>query len=188
MYAKFFKRFIDIVISLIALVLLSVLLLVTGFIIKLVDPGPILFVSQRTGREGRIFDFYKFRSMPTTTDVVASDKLGEIKITWFGRFIRRSNLDELPQLWNILKGDMSITGPRPSLTSQTELIGLRRENGALGCRPGLTGLAQVNSYDGMPFDVKAKFDAKYAANITFLGDLKIFLQTFLYLTKPPPVY
>jgi len=68
------------------------------------------------------------------------------------------------------------------------LIGLRRENGALDCQPGLTGLAQVNSYDGMPFDVKAKFDAKYADNITFLGDLKIFLQTFLYLTKPPPVY
>ena len=175
MYAKFFKRFIDIVISLIALVLLSPLLLVIGFIIKLVE-------------KGHIFDFYKFRSMPTSTDVVASDKLGEIKITWFGRIIRRSNLDELPQLWNILKGDMSIIGPRPSLTSQIELIELRRENGDLDCRPGLTGLAQVNSYDGMPFDVKAKFDAKYAANITFLGDLKIFLQTFLYLTKPPPVY
>jgi len=162
--------------------------LVIGFIIKLADPGPILFVSQRTGREGHIFDFYKFRSMPTTTDVVASDQIGEIKITWFGRFIRRSNLDELPQLWNILKGDMSIIGPRPSLTSQTELIGLRKENGALSCRPGLTGLAQVNSYDGMAFDVKAKFDAKYADNVTFLGDLKIFLKTFLYLAKPPPVY
>ena len=188
MYVKFFKRFLDIVISLISLVFLSVLFLVIGLIIKFVDPGPILFVTQRTGRKGCIFDFYKFRSMPPSTDVVASDKLGEIKITWFGRFIRRSNLDELPQLWNILKGDMSIIGPRPSLISQTKLIGLRKENGTLECRPGLTGLAQVNSYDGMTFDVKAKFDADYAVNITFLGDLKIFLQTFLYLTKPPPVY
>jgi len=126
--------------------------------------------------------------MPPSTKVVASDKLGEIKITWFGRFIRRLNLDELPQLWNILKGDMSIIGPRPSLVSQKELIGLRRKNGALDCRPGLTGLAQVNSFDGMSFIVKANFDAQYAAKITFLGDLKIFLQTFLYLAKPPPVY
>ena len=188
MYKKFGKRVLDVLGSLLALLALLPLMLLVSTMIKLTSPGPILFISQRMGRMGCIFDFYKFRSMPITTSIVASDKLGEIKITEFGRFIRRSNLDELPQLWNILKGDMSIIGPRPSLTSQTELIGLRRENGALDCRPGLTGIAQVNSYDGMPFDVKAKFDAKYAANITFLGDLKIFLQTFLYLTKPPPVY
>jgi len=188
MYAKFFKRFIDIVLSLLGIALLSILFFFMGVMIKLTDPGPIFFVSQRIGRMGRTFNFYKFRSMPVETSVVASDELGEVRITWFGKFIRRFNLDELPQLWNILKGDMSIVGPRPSLTSQSELIALRKRNGALNCRPGLTGLTQVNSYDGMSFKIKAKFDAEYAANITFFGDFKIFLQTFLYLVKPPPVY
>ena len=120
MYKKFGKRVLDVLGSLLALLALLPLMLLVSTMIKLTSPGPILFISQRMGRMGCIFDFYKFRSMPITTSIVASDKLGEIKITEFGRFIRRSNLDELPQLWNILKGDMSIIGPRPSLTSQTE--------------------------------------------------------------------
>jgi O-antigen biosynthesis protein WbqP len=126
--------------------------------------------------------------MPADTGDVPSDKLGELEISSFGKFIRRTNLDELPQLFNILKGDMSLVGPRPSLPSQHELFALRRRNGALVCRPGLTGLAQVNSFDGMSVEQKACFDGRYAERITLLGDISIVLRTFSYLRKPPPVY
>jgi len=97
-------------------------------------------------------------------------------------------MDELPQLFNILKGDMSLIGPRPSLPDQTELIEIRSRNGSYDCRPGLTGLAQVNSYDYMPVAEKAAFDGRYAARITFINDVKIVLKTLLYLTKKPPTY
>ena len=102
--------------------------------------------------------------------------------------IRRTNLDELPQLFNILKGDMSIVGPRPPIPSQQELTELRKANGAIACRPGLTGLAQVSSFDGMTVPQKAAFDGEYAKRISFVGDITIILRTFVYLLKPPPVY
>jgi O-antigen biosynthesis protein WbqP len=126
--------------------------------------------------------------MPVNTAHVSSEQVHLIKITPFGKFIRRTNMDELPQLLNILRGDMSLIGPRPSLPDQVELIELRTQNGTYNCRPGLTGLAQVNSYDYMPVREKAGFDGIYVNNITFINDVKIVLKTLLYLTKQPPVY
>jgi O-antigen biosynthesis protein WbqP len=188
MYRAFFKRLVDIVFSAIVLALLSPLLLLISLLILVFDFGPVIFVQQRVGRGGAVFSFFKFRSMPVGTGDIPSDKIGSLKIGWVGRFIRRTNLDELPQLWNIIRGDMSIVGPRPSLPSQTALNDLRMANGALGCRPGLTGLAQIRSFNGMSIERKAQFDAEYAADITFFGDTKIVLGTLRYLAKPPPVY
>lgn len=188
MYQAFFKRLTDIALSIIALLLLSPILILTTICIKVCDHGPIIFVQRRIGRHGQTFFFFKFRSMPVNTGDIPSDQIGALKLTWIGSLIRRTNIDELPQLLNILCGDMSIVGPRPALPSQTELTGCRQENGALGCRPGLTGLAQVNAYDGMSTGEKAVFDGRYASAITFRNDVSIVLKTFLYLLKPPPRY
>jgi O-antigen biosynthesis protein WbqP len=188
MYGAFGKRIFDLVTALVALLVLSPLMLLIAILIKGIDPGPVIFRQQRVGINGRMFDFYKFRSMPVDTSDIPSDRLGEIRMSWVGRLIRRSNIDELPQLVNIVLGDMSIVGPRPPIASQTELVGLRRQNGALACRPGLTGLAQVKSFDGMSVAQKAAFDASYAQSVTLLNDLKIILNTVVYLLKPPPVY
>ncbi len=171
-----------------ALVILSPLMLAVALLIKIGDPGPVIFRQQRTGAGGRQFTFYKFRSMPMNTGDIPSDRLGEVKMTTVGRFIRRTNVDELPQLWNIMKGDMSLVGPRPPLPNQIELIELRRANGALDCRPGLTGLAQVSSYDGMSVASKAELDGRYAARMSLREDVSIVLATFGYLLKPPPKY
>lgn len=188
MYEKFFKRVFDIAVSTVAFFLLAPVMALAAVLIKVFDPGPVIFCQVRVGLDGNKFTFYKFRSMPVNTASVSSDKIGAISLSWVGRFLRRSNLDELPQLFNILKGDMSLVGPRPPIESQIELIELRRETGALSCRPGLTGLAQVNSFDGMSVEEKARFDAEYARNISFFGDVRIILKTFLYLLKPAPVY
>tara|TARA_B100000963_G_scaffold359660_1_gene387640 strand:- start:3635 stop:4015 length:381 start_codon:yes stop_codon:yes gene_type:complete len=126
--------------------------------------------------------------MPVGTKLLASDDAKDIRIKPLGKFLRRFNFDELPQLWNILIGDMSFVGPRPPLPSQKELIKLRKEHGILNCRPGLTGLAQINGYNGMKIEDKAKQDLEYASKITFLLDIKIILKTFSYLAKPPPIY
>ena len=188
MYRKVFKRMIDVLAALGVIVILSPLLLLIAVLIKVTDPGPVFFVQDRTGRYGKTFRFIKFRSMPVNTKNLASDELGEVKIGIVGRFIRRTNIDELPQLINVLKGDMSLVGPRPPIPSQEELIALRAENGALDCVPGLTGLAQVRSFDGMSVEEKARFDGDYANRITFFGDARIVLSTVVYLFKPPPVY
>lgn len=188
MYLIFGKRMIDILLSLVAIISLSPILIITVLLIKIFDPGPVIFRQQRIGFCGLPFKFYKFRSMPLNTGDIASDKLGKVRLTWIGRFIRRTNIDELPQLYNVLKGDMSIVGPRPPIPSQTELIELRHKNGSLLCRPGLTGLAQVSSFNGMKVTQKAEFDARYASSISVSVDIIIILRTFLYILKPPPVY
>ncbi len=188
MYLLFGKRTLDISCALIAIFLLMPLILLIALLIKVFDPGPVIFKQKRIGRDGAVFWFYKFRSMPVNTGDVPSDKLGSVRIAPIGKFIRRSSIDELPQLYNILKGDMSIVGPRPPIPSQIELIEARRKSGALSCRPGLTGLAQISSFDGMTVFQKAEFDGKYAASQCLTGDLKIILCTFTYLLKPPPVY
>ena len=187
-YKTFGKRFLDFLIVFIAVITLSPLIILVTFLIKCFDPGPIIFKQDRIGENGRKFKFYKFRSMPVNTGDKASDEIGQVKITWVGKVLRRTNIDELPQLFNVLKGDMSIVGPRPPILSQVELIELRRENGALQCLPGLTGLAQVSSFDGMTVSEKAYFDGEYANNLSFYLDLRIILNTFFYLLRPPPVY
>jgi O-antigen biosynthesis protein WbqP len=187
-YARVGKRLFDLAAAGAASLLLSPVLLAVAAAIRLEDGGSPFYISERIGRGGEPFRFYKFRSMPENTASVPSAQAATLTVTRTGRLIRRTNIDELPQLVNILKGDMSIVGPRPGIPSQTLLISYRQANGALECRPGLTGLAQINSYDGMSAEAKARFDGEYARDISFLGDLKIILRTFGYLTKPPPTY
>ncbi len=182
------KRAIDILASLLVLIVLSPILILVAVIIYLQDFGNPIFKQQRMGKNGEPFNFYKFRSMPLNTPNVESKDRDKLTITPFGKILRRSNLDEIPQLFNILNGDMSLIGPRPSILSQTELTEMRKANGSIRLRPGLTGWAQVNAYDFMPNEVKAEFDGYYAKNISFGLDVKIVLKTLGYLTKKPPTY
>lgn len=188
LYLRFGKRLFDIFSSVIAAIFLMPLLFFVALLIKVFDPGPIIFRQKRIGRKGNVFEFYKFRSMPINTGDVPSDQVGRIKLTWVGQLIRRTNIDELPQLFNILIGDMSVVGPRPPILSQQELINHRKENGSILCRPGLTGLAQVSSFDGMSVYEKSMLDGQYANSISFKNDLLIIFKTFSYLLKPPPIY
>jgi O-antigen biosynthesis protein WbqP len=188
MYKLFGKRLLDIFIVFVAVLCLSPFMIIVALLIKIIDPGPIIFKQNRAGKNGDSFSFFKFRSMPVNTGDLASDKVGQVKLTWVGKMIRRTNIDELPQLLNILKGDMSIVGPRPPLATQKELLQIRKDNDSLFVRPGLTGLAQVNSFDGMTVSEKADFDGEYIKDISFFNDVKIILNTVLYLFKPPPVY
>jgi O-antigen biosynthesis protein WbqP len=188
MYNRLGKRVFDLLASSVALVCLSPILFLIAAAVRLGDGGPALFRQKRVGRNGLPFTLLKFRSMPVRTADIPSDRAGAIRITPVGRFIRRTNLDELPQLMNILRGDMSVVGPRPALPFQNELIAARASNGAIACRPGLTGLAQVSAYDGMPAAEKAALDARYAARVTLGVDAQVIIRTFGYLLKPPPVY
>jgi len=188
LYRSFGKRLLDIFCAGLALVVLSPLLLLTALLIRLEDGGPALFRQKRVGKDGREFTLYKFRSMPVNTADVASADAATLRVTRIGKIIRRANIDELPQLFNMLKGDMSVVGPRPALASQTRLLELRAAEGATAVRPGLTGLAQVKSYDGMPETEKARYDGQYARSLGFFRDVGIILRTFVYLTKRPPVY
>ncbi|MBQ8604977.1 MAG: sugar transferase [Oscillospiraceae bacterium] len=180
MYKKFFKRFIDIVLSFIGLVVLSPVLLVIAVLIKLDSKGPVLFKQKRVAKGKTHFNILKFRTMyadvpkDVPTHLLADP---ESKITKIGRFLRKSSLDELPQIWNILVGEMSIIGPRPALWNQFDLIAERDKYGANDVPPGLTGLAQIMGRDELPIDVKAKYDGEYAQNITFVNDVKIFFGT-----------
>lgn len=188
MYRQVFKRVFDIALALAALIALAPLMLIVAAAIYLEDRQTVLFKQKRVGRNGATFEFLKFRSMPVNAANVPKTEAARIQITAIGKIIRRTNIDELPQLFNILKGDMSIVGPRPAIPAQTSLIKMRESNQALNCAPGLTGLAQVNAYDGMPETEKARFDGEYAAKVSFWTDSKIILRTFAYLTRKPPVY
>lgn len=188
MYAGYLKRAFDITVAAGSLILFSPLMAVVAILIKLEDGGPVLFRQKRIGLDSRGFEFLKFRSMPVNAANVPSADAESIKITRIGKFIRRTNIDELPQLFNVLHGEMSIVGPRPAIQSQTALLSLRKEQGAENCTPGLTGLAQVNAYDGMSETEKAAFDGEYASSVSFIKDLRIIAKTFSYLTRKPPVY
>ena len=177
---KYFKRFLDIVLSAAALLVLSPVLLIVAVAIKMDSKGPVLFNQKRVAKGKQHFQILKFRTMyadvpkGVPTHLLADP---DSKITKIGRFLRKSSLDELPQIWNILVGEMSIIGPRPALWNQFDLIEERDKYGANDVRPGLTGLAQVMGRDELPIDVKAKYDGEYAQNITFANDVKIFFKT-----------
>lgn len=180
MYRYFFKRFLDILLSFLGLVVLAVPMLIIALIIVLDSKGPAIFSQERFGKDGKPFKLYKFRSMKQTAppDMATRDIDGQEYITKVGAFLRKTSLDELPQLFCILKGDMSIIGPRPVVLTETELNDYRKETGALSVRPGLTGLAQVTARDTLKdMKKKAEIDGEYANNVTFAGDVKIFFQT-----------
>jgi O-antigen biosynthesis protein WbqP len=182
------KRLFDIMLSICLLISLWPIYAILAIIICIQDGGPAIFKQNRIGKEGVVFMFYKFRTMPICTPNVESKEANRLQITPFGKFIRRINLDELPQFYNVLKGDMSFIGPRPPIPTQIDLIEMRKKNGALSLKPGLTGWAQVNSYDGMSVEQKAKFDGEYANKISLLTDFIILFKTVSYLIKTPPTY
>ncbi len=179
MYRGFFKRSFDIILSALGLLLLWLPMLVIALIIKIEDPGPALFTQKRVGRGKSYFKLCKFRSMKVDTPDVPTHLLTnpEQYITKTGRFIRKTSLDELPQLWNILKGDMSVIGPRPALWNQDDLIAERDKYGANDVRPGLTGWAQINGRDELSIEKKAELDGEYIEKYGFIFDLKCFVGT-----------
>ena len=184
MYQRYCKRLLDFVLSLAACIVLAPVMLAIAVWIKLDSPGPVFFRQRRVGAHKTHFNILKFRTMrgDTPHDVPTHLlKNADSYITKSGAFLRKTSLDELPQIYNILVGEMAIIGPRPALYNQYDLIEARDKFHANDVRPGLTGLAQVNGRDELPIDVKARYDGEYAANITFLGDLKIFFGTFGYV-------
>lgn len=184
MYNSFGKRIIDFLLAMCMLIITSPILLVTAIAIKISSRGPVVFKQTRMGQNHQPFELYKFRSMRVDTPQVASNDLnGEDYHTAVGKFIRKYSIDELPQLINVIKGNMSIIGPRPVILKETHLIDLRHNNGAERVRPGITGLAQVNGRDNLADEPKAKYDAIYAQKVTFKNDVKIFIQTIMYVVK-----
>lgn len=176
MYAKFGKRLLDIILSLTALLLLSPVLLLVAFLVRIKLGSPVIFHQERPGYREKLFTLGKFRTM---TD--ARDEKGELlpdaeRLTGFGSFLRKTSLDELPELWNILKGDMSLIGPRPLLTEYLPYY-TKRERLRHSIRPGLTGLAQVNGRNFIAWDDRLEKDVEYVENISFALDVKILWQT-----------
>lgn len=188
MYKNFGKRFFDLIGSIVALNFLVPIIVIVYTVIKIFDRGPVIFKQERVGLNGKLFTLYKFRSLPVGTEDCPSSELKSIKESLIGKVLRRTNIDEMPQLFNILKGEMSFVGPRPCLESQIYLCKQRKLNGAICCRPGVTGLAQVRSFDGMTLEEKAQLDGKYARSVSFKNDLHILVKTVGYLLRRPPVY
>lgn len=175
------KRLFDLVVALVAAVFLALPIVMTALAVRLTSPGPVLYWSDRVGRHNRIFKMPKFRSMRIDTPAVATHLLQNPGqwLTPIGSFLRKSSLDELPQLWSILKGDMSFVGPRPALFNQEDLIALRTEKGVHELVPGLTGWAQVNGRDELPIPQKVQLDVEYLQRRSFFFDLKILWLTAL---------
>lgn len=186
MYRTFFKRLLDIILSGCAIVILSPLLLIIAVAIKIDDPGPVLFRQKRVGIHKTHFPIMKFRTMKMDTPKDTPTHLlenPEQYITKVGKFLRKSSLDELPQIFQIFTGKMSIIGPRPALWNQFDLIAERDKYGANDVRPGLTGWAQINGRDELPIDVKARLDGEYVEKLSFLFDCKCFFGTIVSVLK-----
>jgi O-antigen biosynthesis protein WbqP len=179
------KRSFDFIMAMLAILSLSFPALLVALLVKLTSPGPILYWSDRVGRNNSIFKMPKFRSMRIDTPAVATHLLGDPDcwLTPVGKFLRKSSLDELPQLWSILYGDMSIVGPRPALYNQDDLIDLRTQKGVHLLTPGLTGWAQINGRDELPIPVKVEFDEYYLSHRSFVMDLRIIFLTILKVVR-----
>ena len=182
MYRKFFKRLIDLVLSALALVTLAIPMLIFALFIKLDSKGPVLFWQKRVGLHKETFMMPKFRSMYTDTPAEMPTHLLNDPDRWItpvGKIYRKLSIDELPQIWSIFTGKMSIIGPRPALWNQFDLVEERDKYGANDVRPGLTGWAQINGRDELEIPVKAKLDGEYVEKISFLFDCKCFFGTIL---------
>ncbi|SHH14337.1 O-antigen biosynthesis protein WbqP [Virgibacillus chiguensis] len=185
MYLKF-KRLVDILLSFIGIVLLSPFILLLVIAIKIDSKGPVLFKQKRVGIHKEHFHILKFRTMRIDTPKDTPTHLLEDPaqyITKVGKFLRKTSLDELPQIWNIFVGQMSIIGPRPALWNQDDLIAERDKYGANDVKPGLTGWAQINGRDELPIEVKAKLDGEYVERMNFFFDVKCFIGTFISVAK-----
>lgn len=179
------KRFFDLALGLIALVFLAIPLLITFIAVRLTSKGPALHWSKRIGQRNNVFLMPKFRSMRIDTPQVATHELKDPKkyLTPIGSFIRKTSLDELPQIISVLKGDMSFVGPRPALFNQYDLIELRTQTGIEKIKPGITGWAQINGRDEIPIPIKVAFDEYYLKNQSLVFDIKIILLTALKVLK-----
>ena len=176
MYRKFFKRFFDVVLSACALIVLSPVLLAVAVLVRLKLGSPVIFHQERLGKDEKTFRLYKFRSMTDERDEEGNLLPDEARLTKFGRLLRSTSLDELPELWNILKGDMSIVGPRPLLVSYLPYY-TEEERHRHDIHPGLTGLAQVNGRSFITWEEIFAYDVEYVQNVALLKDLKIIFQT-----------
>ena len=186
MYQKVWKRLLDLVLSGCAILVLAPVFLILALAIKIDDPGPVFFRQKRVGIHKSHFHILKFRTMKVSTPRDMPTHLLENPqqyITRVGRFLRKTSLDELPQIFQIFTGEMSIIGPRPALWNQFDLIEERDKYGANDIRPGLTGWAQINGRDELPIDVKAKLDGEYVEKLSFLFDCKCFFGTITSVLK-----
>lgn len=179
------KRSLDFILSLLAIIVFLIPMLLIALWIKLDSQGPVFFKQKRVGKDGNLFEIYKFRSMRIDTPNVSTDKLEDPSkfITISGKFIRKTSLDEIPQLINIIKGDMSIVGPRPALYNQYELVAMREQENVNSIRPGLTGYAQVMGRDYISDIEKVKYDKFYIDNQSISFDLKIMWMTVFSVLK-----
>lgn len=179
------KRVFDLLLALLALLVLALPLLLVALAVRLSSPGPVLYWSNRVGKNNRIFSMPKFRSMQIGTPAVATHLLAnpDSYLTPIGSFLRKSSLDELPQLWSILKGDMGFVGPRPALFNQHDLVALRTAQGVHTLVPGLTGWAQIHGRDELPIPAKVELDAYYLQHQSFWLDLQILAKTFFKVVR-----
>lgn len=182
MYRYFFKRFFDFVLSLIAIIILSPVYIIVAILVRVKLGSPVIFTQERPGKDEKIFKMYKFRSMTSETDEEGNLLPDEVRLTSFGKKLRSTSLDELPELFNILKGDMSIVGPRPQLVK--DMIFMTEEQRKRHTvRQGLTGLAQVNGRNAISWEDKINYDLQYIQDITFINDVKIVFQTLVKVFK-----
>lgn len=179
------KRILDVAIALTLLLLLSPLLLIIALLVKITSKGPVIYWSDRVGKNNKIFRMPKFRSMRIGTPQLATHLLSNASdcLTPIGSFLRRTSLDELPQLWSILSGDLSFVGPRPALFNQKDLIDLRTERGIYSLVPGLTGWAQVNGRDELPIPVKVQYDYEYLQRRSLSFDVQIICMTVVKVVR-----
>lgn len=175
-YEKYIKRLLDILLSGMALICLSPVLLVTAILVRTKLGSPVIFRQERPGRNEKIFRLYKFRSMTDERDEQGNLLPDEVRLTHFGRLLRSTSLDELPELWNIFRGDMSIVGPRPLLVSYLPYY-TEEERHRHDVRPGLTGLAQVNGRNNLTWEQKFAYDLEYVNHMSFVNDMKIIMKT-----------
>lgn len=182
MYAKYIKRILDLILSLMALIVLTPLMIIIGILVRINLGSPIIFKQKRPGKNEKIFTLYKFRTMTDKRDIDGNLLPDEYRLTKFGKFLRSTSLDELPELINIIKGDMAIVGPRPLLVKYLPLYNEKQKH-RHDVRPGLTGYAQVNGRNAISWEEKFEDDLKYIENITLINDIKIILKTIKKVIK-----
>lgn len=182
MYAKYVKRLLDFLVSAVAMLVLSPVYLVVAVLVRVKLGSPVLFSQERPGKNEKIFKMYKFRSMTEERDENGALLPDEARLTKFGKFLRSTSLDELPELWNIIKGDMSLVGPRPLLVRYLPLYNEEQKH-RHDVRPGLTGPAQVNGRNTIRWEEKFAWDVSYVRNVTFANDVKIMFQTVAKVVK-----
>ena len=182
MYQLFIKRLFDFILSLMAIIILSPVFIIVALLVRIKLGSPILFKQERPGLNEKIFKMYKFRTMTSKVDEEGNLLPDEVRLTSFGQLLRSTSLDELPELFNIFKGDMSIVGPRPLLVKYLPLYNDEQKH-RHDVRPGLTGLAQVNGRNAISWEDKFKYDVEYTKNVTFMNDFKIIFETILKVIK-----